>query len=103
MIGKPLLGGKKIKIPSIGGSTKPAAADTSALIGAPPSVGGVSTAIKNPMKVGNTGMAMKTPKSKKLPDATDKPSVFYKSEGLPKHPTTIKLRDFLDKKHRIKK
>jgi hypothetical protein len=46
--------------------------------------------------------AVKTPKSKSMPDATDKPSLFFKNEEFQtaKHPSVQKLRDFLDKKHK---
>lgn len=87
-IKKPLLGGMKLKLPAM------PAAPTSAPTASLPS-------IKSPMKVG-TSLTVKTPKSKSMPDATDKPSVFFKTEGLQKqkHPSVQKLRDFLDKKHK---
>ena len=42
--------------------------------------------------------AMKMPKPKKMPSATAKPSVFFKKEDFDnvKHPSTCKLRDFLE-------
>jgi len=59
-----------------------------------------STSIPNPSKVGST--AVKMPKSKKLPGALDKPSVFFKGEDFSnvKHSSVRKLRDFLNRKHR---
>jgi hypothetical protein len=58
----------------------------------------VGTTIKDPMKTG-TGLTVKTPKAKKLPDATDKPSLFFKNEDFSsvKHPSVQKLKDFLQK------
>lgn len=49
-----------------------------------------------------TSTAVKMPKTKKLPDATSKPSLFFKSEDFSKvkHPTLCKLRDFLSKTRR---
>lgn len=49
----------------------------------------------NPMKSGK--ISVKTPKSKHLPGAFDKPSVFFKSEEIcaPKHPSLQKLNVFL--------
>ena len=38
-----------------------------------------TSSVKSPMKMGST--AVKTPKTKKLPGALDKPSVFFKTEG----------------------
>lgn len=68
-----------------------------------PKAAGNSPTVKSPMKVG-TSLTVKTPKPKSMPDATDKPSVFFKSEGISsiKHPSVRKLRDFLDKK-KVKK
>lgn len=45
-----------------------------------------------------TSTAVKMPKSKKLPDATDKPSIFFKNEQNfePKHTTLRNLKTFLD-------
>lgn len=42
--------------------------------------------------------AMKMPKPKMMPLATDKPSKFFKNEGVGevKHPSVGKLRDFLE-------
>jgi hypothetical protein len=59
---------------------------------------GNSMKVSNPMKVGDQA-TVKTPKSKKLPGATDKPSVFFKSEdfGSIKKPSIEKLRSFLEK------
>jgi hypothetical protein len=61
-----------------------------------------SISIPNPAKVGST--AVKMPKAKSMPDATAKPSVFFKKEqdsfSQVKHPTLCKLRDFLERKHR---
>lgn len=37
-----------------------------------------TTSVKSPMKMGST--AVKMPKAKKLGEATDKPSVFFKNE-----------------------
>lgn len=44
--------------------------------------------------------ATKMPKAKRLPDASDKPSKFFKSEDFEKikHPSVRKLKRFLDKK-----
>lgn len=50
--------------------------------------------------------AAKMPKPKAMPKVTDKPSKFFKSEIEEfniKHPTLMKLRDFLLKKHKINK
>ena len=55
----------------------------------------ISASVPNPSKVGS--VSVKMPKSKKLPDATDKASVFFKSEDV-KHPSIQKLRDFLANK-----
>lgn len=58
------------------------------------------TKVPNPMKTGEQSVASKTPKAVKMPDASAKPSVFFKAEdykGL-KHPSTCKLRDFLSEK-----
>lgn len=56
------------------------------------------TGIKNPLKTG-TSLVVKTPKAKKMPEATDKPSKFFKNEdiGDVKRVSIQKLRDFLDK------
>jgi len=54
-----------------------------------------STSISNPSKVGSVGV--KTPKSKKMPDALSKPSLFFKSEDI-KHSSVRKLNDFLQKR-----
>lgn len=52
--------------------------------------------VPNPMKMGEQTVASKTPKATKLPDASAKPSVFFKSEDC-KHPSTRKLCDFMTK------
>ena len=61
-----------------------------------------STSVPNPNKAGST--AVKMPKSKKMPDAFGKPSLFFKSEAeefdYVKHPTLCKLREFILKKHK---
>lgn len=110
LLGKPKLG-KGLKLPTIvGAKTNSGSSQKSvaALIGAPkppassapaaPSAAVGGKPIQSPMKVG-TSLTVKTPKAKSMPDATDKPSVFFKSEQIsgPKHPTVRKLRDFLDK------
>ena len=53
----------------------------------------------NPTKVGSQAVVKKA-KSKKMGQASDKPSVFYKSEDLKgiKRPSIEKLRTFLDKR-----
>jgi hypothetical protein len=63
-----------------------------------PKAAGNNPTVKSPMKVG-TSLTVKTPKPKSMPDATDKPSVFFKNEGIStaKHPSVQKLRAFLDK------
>lgn len=55
-----------------------------------------STSIPNPSKVGST--AVKMPKAKSMPDATDKPSIFFKNEKLDiaKRSSIEKLRLFLE-------
>jgi len=117
-MGKPKLG-KGLKLPTILGAktgTKKvdSAPTVAALIGAPkppassapaaPSSAIGGKPIKSPMKVGTGGSAVKTPKAKSMPDATDKPSLFYKTENFTamKHPSVQKLRDFLNKKHKAK-
>jgi hypothetical protein len=61
-----------------------------------------SISIPNPAKMGSTSVKM--PKPKRMPDATAKPSVFFKTEieqfADVKHPTLCKLRDFILKRHR---
>jgi hypothetical protein len=61
-----------------------------------------SVSVPNPGKVGATNVRM--PKAKSMPKATDKPSVFFKTEQQPfdgiKHPTLVKLADFMQKKHK---
>jgi hypothetical protein len=79
---KPKLGqGIKLSIPAMPGLPKPE-----------------GTTVKNPTKVG-AGLTVKTPKTKSLPDATDKPSVFFKNEEFSgaKHPSVRKLMDFMQK------
>lgn len=113
LLGKSKLG-KGLRLPTIQSAktnSNSSTASVAALIGAPkpptseapaaPSAAIGGKPIKSPMKVG-TSLTVKTPKAKSMPDATDKPSVFYKSEQISKlkHPTVQKLRDFLDKKHR---
>lgn len=115
LLGKPKLG-KGLKLPTILGAKTNKSASTAsvaALVGAPkpmpssaaapPSSAIGGKAIKSPMKVG-TSLTVKSPKAKSMPDATDKPSVFYKSENFTsvKHVSVQKLRDFLDKKHKAK-
>ena len=110
LLGKPKLG-KGLKLPTIVGAKTNSgskASTVAALIGAPkppassapaaPSAAVGGKPIKSPMKVG-TSLTVKTPKAKSLPDATDKPSVFYKNEDFStiKHPSAQKLRDFLNK------
>lgn len=54
-------------------------------------------------KVGKQGVAAKTPKSKAAGDAFAPPSVFFgKSEDFngPKHPSSRKLWDFMNKRHK---
>lgn len=113
LLGKPKLG-KGLKLPTIVGAKTNAGSSektVAALIGAPkppassapaaPSSAVGGKPIQSPMKVG-TSLTVKTPKAKSMPDATDKPSVFFKTEEIStkKHPTVQKLRDFLDKKHK---
>jgi hypothetical protein len=75
---------KSLAIPSISAGLKP-----------------MSTKVPNPSKVGST--AVKSPKSKKMPDPFGKPSLFFKSEAEEfehvKHPTLMKLKDFLNRKN----
>jgi hypothetical protein len=56
-------------------------------------------AIKKSLKIPSISVpnAAKMPKPKKMPSATDKPSVFFKKEeiGNVKHPSVEKLRLFL--------
>jgi hypothetical protein len=63
----------------------------------------VSTKVPNPAKVGIP--SVKIPKTKTLPGPGDKPSVFFKGEehdfSQVKHPSICKLRDFLQKKHKM--
>ncbi len=63
-----------------------------------PTISIPSISVPNPSKVGST--AVKMPKSKSMPDASDKPSVFFKKEDFEtvKHPSIRKLRDFLKRK-----
>jgi len=58
----------------------------------------------NPTKVGSQAV-VKTAKSKKLGQAGDKPSVFFKSEEFQgvKKPSIHKLREFLEKQRSKKK
>lgn len=57
-----------------------------------------TTKIKSPMKVG-TQATVKMPKSKKMPGALDKPSVFFKyEEKAIKQSSVRKLKVFLDKR-----
>lgn len=57
----------------------------------------VPSAPKAPMKIGKVGI--RTPKSKKMPSAFGKPSLFFKSEEIkPKHPNLRNLWDFVQKK-----
>lgn len=51
----------------------------------------------SPMKVGEQA-TVKTPKAKKMADATDKPSFFYKAEGGAKKLSVENLRTFLENK-----
>ena len=51
----------------------------------------------SPMKVGEQA-TVKMPKAKKMADATDKPSVFFKTEEGSKKVSPGKLRTFLDNK-----
>jgi hypothetical protein len=64
---------------------------TEALPPKPPAPPKPTTSIKSPMKMGST--AVKTPKTKKLPGALDKPSLFFKSEKI--NGVTM-LKAFLD-------
>lgn len=115
LLGKPKLG-KGLKLPTIVGAktnTGSSEKTVAALIGSPkppassapaaPSAAVGGKPIQSPMKVG-TSLTVKTPKAKSMPDSTDKPSVFFKTEDISvkKHPTVQKLRDFLDKKHKKK-
>jgi hypothetical protein len=58
---------------------------------------GSSTSTKAPMKTGQVDV--RTPKSKMMPDAFGKKSLFFKSEdfGQIKRPSVEKLRSFLEK------
>lgn len=86
-----------IKIPKLGPGLKSATPTAPKMPGVISPVQ-TSTSVKAPMKVG-TQAVVKTPKSKKLPDATDKPSVFFKSEKVSnlKKSSIRKLRDFLER------
>lgn len=94
LLGKPKLGGGlgkgiKLSIPPAPGLPKAA---------------GNNPTVKSPMKVG-TSLTVKTPKPKSMPDATDKPSVFYKSESKPTKQSkkgTHKLQEFI-KNTKLKK
>ena len=60
-----------------------------------------ASAPKDISKVGKQGVAAKTPKLKAPGDAFAPPSVFFgKSENDPKHPNLVKLKAFIDKKHK---
>ncbi len=94
-LGKPLAG-IKLKMPKMPTAVSAAATPASS-VGAPPPV--------KPMNAGQVGV--RTPKSKSMPDATDKPSVFYKGEqdaGTPtsKSSSVQKLKDFLSKSSKNK-
>lgn len=74
-----------VKVPApVAGISKPAS-----------SIPGVVTDPVKPAK----GLTIKTPKQKSLPDATDKPSLFFKNEDFSqtKHASVRKLRDFIQK------
>jgi hypothetical protein len=58
-----------------------------------PSIPSATTKMPNPAKTGIP--SVRTPKAKKMPGAFSKPSVFFKSETAPKHPSVRKLWDFL--------
>jgi hypothetical protein len=81
----------KLKMPRMGGLPMPEAS-LPKVPGAP-----ASPKVSSPMKVGEQA-TVKTPKSKKLPDATAKPSVFFKAEDTPKTASVQNLKAFLDKK-----
>lgn len=74
----------------------------------PPKVPGVISPPSNnsasPMKVGSQAV-VKTPKSKKMGQATDAPSVFFKSEDFKniKKPSIENLRAFLERNRSKKK
>jgi hypothetical protein len=94
LLGRPKLGkGLKLKLSVPSAPGMPKAAGNSAVVKTP---GNSTPKMSAPMKVG-TSLTVKTPKPKSMPDATDKPSVFFKSEDFSnvKHPTVQKLRDFL--------
>lgn len=90
----------KLKMPSMGALPKPELG-LSKVPGAPAPV--KATGASSPMKVGQQA-TVKTPKAKKMGDALDKPSQFYKSEDFQgiKKPSIENLRAFLHK-HRTKK
>jgi hypothetical protein len=56
----------------------------------------------SPMKVGSQAV-VKAPKAKKMGQATDKPSVFFKSEKSVKGTSIENLRFFLEKQRSKKK
>ena len=64
-----------------------------------PKVPGAPTApkVSSPMKVGDQA-TVKNPKPKKMADATDKPSVFFKTEDANKKVSIGNLRSFLENK-----
>lgn len=88
----------KIKKMGIGG-LKPTAVSS-----VPGVVSPTQSNVGSPMKVG-TGAVVKAPKSKKMGQAGDKPSVFFKSEEFQrvKKPSIRKLVDFLEKQRNKKK
>lgn len=81
----------KLKMPRMGGLPMP---ETSL-----PKVPGAPASPKttSPMKVGEQA-TVKMPKSKKMADATDKPSVFYKTENGSKKLSVENLRTFIENK-----
>jgi hypothetical protein len=81
----------KLKMPRMGGLPMPEAS-LPKVPGAP-----ASPKTTSPMKVGEQA-TVKMPKSKKMADATDKPSVFFKAENGDKKPSVGNLRTFLDNK-----
>lgn len=81
----------KLKMPRMGGLPMPEAS-LPKVPGAP-----ASPKTSSPMKVGEQA-TVKMPKSKKMADATDKPSVFFKAEGASKKPSVENLRTFLGNK-----
>lgn len=87
-----------VKKPSLGGLKPTTVAPVPGVLS--PGAGPV----KSPMQTG-TGAVVKTPKAKTMGQASDKPSVFFKSEDYNgvKKPSIENLRSFLEKQRSKKK